>query len=354
MLKSLIRKYDIKADIRDYQDRIVTQTVSNLMSGHSTMIESPTGSGKTFMGLSACKLLLDKTPGLKVGWCTMRRNNLEQVEEENFKRGFNIDLHLISMFDRNPPKVDVLMVDEGHHDATTSMNIIHSKCSPKYLMAATATPIRSDRAALFFSKVVRDANIRFLIKSGYLSQFDHFTLPNWEPNTVARAFNSDPRRWGKSVMFFHTKKDCDIAQEALRAQGIASTVVTGETDRESQITDFRSGKLQVLINMMVLTEGFDCPEIQTAWVRPSSKGPTIQMAGRVLRKFEDRIKNIIQSTDTRYEFTKEASPNAKFITDHSGWTEVIENQKLEEATQKVLKELSLLAINSFNKESSND
>jgi superfamily II DNA or RNA helicase len=40
----------------------------------------------------------------------------------------------------------------------------------------------------------------------------------------------------------------------------------------------------VLANCMVLTEGFDEPTLQTVWVRRSGRGPTIQMAGRALRK----------------------------------------------------------------------
>ena len=37
-------------------------------------------------------------------------------------------------------------------------------------------------------------------------------------------------------------------------------------------------------NCVVLIEGFDCPELRTVFCRPSCKGVTIQMCGRVLRK----------------------------------------------------------------------
>ena len=53
---------------------------------------------------------------------------------------------------------------------------------------------------------------------------------------------------------------------------------------------------------MVLTEGFDDPTLQTVWVRPSGRGPTIQMAGRVLRKCGDMVKQIVQCRETRHPF----------------------------------------------------
>ena len=58
---------------------------------------------------------------------------------------------------------------------------------------------------------------------------------------------------------------------------------------------------------MVLTEGFDDPSLRTVWVRPSGKGPTIQMAGRVLRKFGDTVKQVVQCRQTRHPFVKTAT-----------------------------------------------
>lgn len=345
MLKDLFYKHSINAEVRDYQERIVEKTYNYLVSKESTIIQSPTGSGKTTMGLSVMKKLEEDYGGLKFGWCTMRKNNLKQVEKENDLKNFKLDIEFISMFDKNPPKVDVLMVDEGHHDATTSMNRIHSVCKPEFLFSATATPIRGDRAALFFKNVVKDATIRFLIKSGYLSKYNHNSLPDWMPSTVAEAYCRDKKRWGKSVMFFRTQKECKEALMYMNEDKVRAEIVTGESDRDRQIEDFRKGKLDLLINMMVLTEGFDCPELDSVFVRPSSKGPTMQMSGRVLRTYKNKIKNIIQSSDTKYEFIKEAPANDRFMLNENGiWVDLEENDNLEKEVYNSMEQLSKLIM----------
>jgi len=341
MIKNLYRKYGIKAEVRDYQERICEKTFNFLNSGNSVMIESPTGSGKSCMALTSAKLLEDIYPGLRVGWATMRRNNLAQAERENFEKGFNLDMKLISMFDKNPPEVDLLIVDEGHHDSTTSMNRIHSISKPKFVLGATATPVRSDKAALFFKKTVRDANTRFLVKQGYLAQFNHFSIPDWKPSTVADVYCKDRKKWGKSAIFFRTLEECNDCAYFLRSNGVKVEVVTGESDREDQLERFENGDIDVIINMMVLTEGYDNPKMQTVFCRPSSQGPTKQMAGRVMRRNGEMVKNIVQSADTRYEFTKEADALGRYKIHNGIWVPIQDKGDLME--QEITNSLSILS-----------
>ena len=55
------------------------------------------------------------------------------------------------------------------------------------------------------------------------------------------------------------------------------------------------------------------PELQTVFVRNSSRLPMIQMAGRVLRKHCDKaIANIVQSKDTCFQAKKMAEPEQIF------------------------------------------
>ena len=58
-------------------------------SERSALVLSPTGSGKTFMGLATASIL-QRTYGLRVGWTAMRRNLLTQASQENIAFGFNV------------------------------------------------------------------------------------------------------------------------------------------------------------------------------------------------------------------------------------------------------------------------
>lgn len=75
---------------------------------------------------------------------------------------------------------------------------------------------------------------------------------------------------------------------------------------------------------MVLTEGFDAPKLKTAFVRPSSKSPTVQMAGRVFRKHQTKQwANIVQNQDTHYPFTRHAASIEQWVEeDKVGWRSI--------------------------------
>ena len=336
----------IQIEPRDYQQRIVAKAIQmfagkfqNRRGGidpaaNSVMVESPTGSGKTVMGLLIARYFQERE-GLSIGWVAMRRNLLKQCEEENRARGFDVDLKLISMFDKNPPCVDMLIVDEAQHDAASSMANLHCKLKPKRILGLTATPFRTDRIKLCFDQIIKDAGIHRLIQDGYLSPFRHFTIPEYTAESVAERFASDQARWGKTLIFFHQSKDCYRCCELLQGRGVRAEVVTATTDRDRQLDDFEHGRLDVLINMNILTEGFDCPTLQTVFCRPSVKGCTIQMAGRVLRKCPDlEMKQIVQCSHTKHPFLKTALPAEQFAWMNDQWRSLKLNEQLVEISNR--------------------
>jgi hypothetical protein len=182
---------------------------------------------------------------------------------------------------------------------------------------------------------VKDAGIHQLIQDGYLSQFDHYAVPKWDAEELAEHYCADAGRWGKSIFFFHSVEECQALNRILWDRGITSDVVTGNTDRESQLAAFRAGDLDVLINCMVLTEGFDDPSLQTVWVRPSGKGPTIQMSGRVLRKFGGMTKQVVQCRQTRHPFSKTATPRQSYLWQTGQWRSPTVNPLINTCHQNV-------------------
>lgn len=287
-------------------------------------------SGKTIMGLSVCKKMLEysyelfnKPPDqIKIGWVAMRRNLLAQAVNEN-KKVECPNVVYISMFTKEPPDVDILVIDEAHHDAADSCANIHNISKPDYVLGLTATPYRTDRMKLCFNKIIKDAGFHQLIEDGYLAQFDQWVAPDWSVETVVNTYLQQPDKWGKSVMFFLTIDECMRAAQAIGRSGIPCEVVTGQTDRYRQIDQFIDGKLRVLLNVYVLSEGFDCCDLESVFVRDSSRGPTIQMAGRVLRKHDDvPVANIVQSVNTKYPFIRTAKANQQYLMQDNEWRAV--------------------------------
>lgn len=338
----------VQIELRDYQLRLGEKALAmyrgpfqdrhgrQMQEVDSVLLESPTGSGKTVMGLSIAKFM-EQEYGYRVGWVAMRRNLLAQAATENRHHQFNVDLRLISMFDRNPPEVDFLVVDEAQHDGARSMASLHAAVQPKKLLGLTATPFRSDRVKLCFEQVIADVGIEQLIQLGFLSRYHHFTIDDYTPVSVAAHLLGDRDRWGKSLLFFHRLEQCLECQRHLGESGVRAEVVTARSNREQQLEDFQTGRISVLISMAILAEGFDCPELKTVFCRPSGRGCTIQMCGRVFRKFENLPhKQIVQSRDTRYPITRSATPDAQYVWVDGSWRSLTANQHVAELSMNTL------------------
>jgi superfamily II DNA or RNA helicase len=303
---------------RDYQTRVIENTLQAVADGHQhILIEAPCGAGKTVMALEIARRLHEQY-NYTAGWCAMRKHLVRQAAEENdAKIGFK-HIEFFSMFNKNPPSADVLIDDEGHHTAAESAVTIYQKVNPRIHIALTATPFRTDRMKLCFSKVVKDSGIRALIDQGYLAPYHHYTFDNpWTPENVASAYLNDVERWGKTVGYFLTRVECEACAQLIRRGGVPCEVVWAGSDQEAQIAAFSRGEVPILLNMFILTEGFNAPDLKTVMVRPGSKGPTIQMTGRVLRP--KPYAQVIQNNDTKWLFSRTASPEQKFVLNHNEW-----------------------------------
>ncbi len=341
VLDELLRGTTIEP--RPYQARIVEKAVELFTQKQlrSILVESPTGSGKTVMGLLIAAAL-QREFGLKVGWVAMRRFLLAQAKAEVAERGIPLQAEFISMFDKNPPaNLDLLVVDEAQHDAAGSMAHLHNVIRPRYILGLSATPFRADKVKLCFDTSIRDAGIRTLIEDGYLSQYRHFTIPDYSPESVADCYIQDRARWGKTVFYFHTIPQCKRAADRLIAAGVRVEIISANGDREAQLDKFERGEVDCLVNCIVLAEGFDCPSLQTVFCRPSAKSITVQMCGRVLRKHADvPVKNIVQCQKTRWPFVRTAAPTLQYVWAETEWRTLQINPRIQQVAQSTMRALA--------------
>ena len=309
-------------EVRDYQTRIVQRTLDSIRDGHRhVLIEAATGAGKTVMGHLVAKQL-HELYGWRTGWTAMRTHLLHQAREDNQRLiGFQ-HIDYFSTFDATPPDaIDVLVDDEAQHSASETSADLYNKIKPKIVIGLSATPFRVDRMKLCFSTVIRDAGIRALIDGGWLAPFHHFTFPDqWTPENVAATYLRDRERWGKSVIFFLNLLQCFECAVLLAANGVRCEVVSGSSNQSAQIEAFEEGRVDVLLNVVVLTEGFNSPTLKTVFVRPGSKGPTMQMVGRALRRHPDKpFAQVVQNSATDWPFIKIASAERRFVYEGDDW-----------------------------------
>lgn len=114
---------------------------------------------------------------------------------------------------------------------------------------------------------------------------------------IVETYRANQDKYGQTILFavnvVHAIHLTALFKKAgIKADYVVSSVkdsVTGITisreDNERKLDDYRNGKLQVLINVNILTEGIDLPKTKTVFlVRPTVSSILMtQMVGRALR-----------------------------------------------------------------------
>lgn len=309
----------------------------------SVMLESPVGSGKTFMALQVIHRMQEHLgKPLKVNWVAPRRHLLRQVMEANMEL-YQESIRPVSLFDRFPPPADFVVLDEAHHEATQSCVLLYEKMHNTWTLGLSATPLRTDRMKLSFQDTVNTCSIGRLIRDGFLTPFHSYLLPHYDVKTVADIYLSASAQWGKSLVFFSTIKECFDFQERLMAADIPCEVVTAGSDKDRQLERFVSGECNVIANVLMLTEGFDQPDVRTIFARNASRLPTIQMCGRGLRRAPGKEHcNIVQSGDSRYLFEKVAPAANAFRMTNGRWLALKDGT--EEINTTLARSLELICL----------
>lgn len=226
-----------------------------------------------------------------------------------------------TLANRRLPPADVVFVDEAHHatSETWSKVLKHYTDSGAVVVGLTATPCRADGAGLgkWFDRLHVIAGFADLAAQGFLVTPRVFTTPRapdlskvkvnrageYDQTQVAqvmrdRALVGDVvAHWqrhaeGRTTAVFaanveHSRELC----EAFRAAGITAGHIDGamETDaRDAVLSDLRAGRITVVCNFGVLTEGWDEPRVKCVVLARPTKSLSLflQMCGRGLRPWQ--------------------------------------------------------------------
>lgn len=118
---------------------------------------------------------------------------------------------------------------------------------------------------------------------------------------IVERYVTNRARYGKTLIFADRWIQCDYLRSALLSHGVRADVVYSHVDaklgtveeRNRRTSDdntrairaFKKGELDVLINVRMLTEGTDVPDIQTVFLTRQTMSRVLmtQMVGRALR-----------------------------------------------------------------------
>lgn len=213
------------------------------------------------------------------------------------------------------PTPDFLICDECHHILANTYKKIIDKWHDAFLLGVTATPQRMGGVNLgdIFSSMVLAPDVSQLIKLGNLTDFIYYAPDTRIDLSGVRSrfgdfVNSDlsfvmnDNRiignivdhykkivGGKSAICYcvNVAHSQSVANSFIKF-GVPAAHIDGDTPhaiRESLVNDFRIGKINVLCNAELFSEGFDVPNMQAVILARPTKSLTlfIQQAMRPMR-----------------------------------------------------------------------
>jgi DNA repair protein RadD len=340
--------------LRSRQKAFVERSIAALGEHGNTLGVAPTGAGKTIM-LSAVAGEMINASAAKA--CVLaHRDELTDQNSAKFKRvNPGVTTSIVDAAEKSwagqvtfamvptlaraanldaMPAVDLLVIDEAHHAVADSYRRIIDRTLQRNPMArifgVTATPNRGDKKGLrqVFSNVADQIRIAELIASGHLVRPRTFVIDvgvqealkkvrrvaaDFDMGQVAEIMDKEPvtaaviahwkekARDRQSVVFCSTVEHARNVAEAFCAAGVRAALVHGEMGddlRRATLAAYAAGRTQVIVNVAVLTEGWDHPPTScVVLLRPSSfKSTMIQMVGRGLRTVDpDEYPGVIKS-----------------------------------------------------------
>jgi len=335
--------------LRDYQQAAVAAVINTWKTARSCLIVLPTGCGKTVVFGEVIRRLLAGEIGAEPRRAMILAHREELIRQAEDKVGaisggevrVEMGAEELEPFMGKWPQVVVstvqtqitgrmrkfspadfsaLIIDEAHHATSRS----YRKCVDHYLanpgcrlLGVTATPDRADQLALgnVFETVAYEYTTTEAISDGWLvpvrqklvkvGSLDYSKIStcagDFNQGELAEVLEEEKNLHGiasptieicgdkRAIIFATTVRQAErIAEIINRTRPDKAAWICGKTpkqDRHDTLNRFRDGELQFVVNVGVLTEGFDDSGVEVVvMARPTkSRALYAQMAGRATR-----------------------------------------------------------------------
>lgn len=243
--------------ILSHTDVLVNQTIDKLSL--AVGIEADREKAESYAELSA-RVVVGSVQTLS------RQSRLERFPSDHFK---------------------TVIVDETHHILSESYQRIVGYFSNAKVLGVTATPDRGDARNLgrFFEEIAHEVSLIELIRAGYLAPITVQTVPlaidisavatragDFSDEQLAEVLDPLLEEIGqaileyaaerKSLIFVPLIRTAERFAKILRELGLAAEMISGLcADRIEKLARFREGRTKILVNSMLLNEGYDEPSI---------------------------------------------------------------------------------------------
>lgn len=228
-------------------------------------------------------------------------------------------------------RIHFVIIDEAHHAMANTYRKLWKMFPNAKFLGVTATPWRMNHSGFtsIFDRLILTQSVKKFILQGYLSPYNYYSLkPNsWVQNAINGINKFD--KWGdydenalvntmdighiraqlvasykklawgkKGIIYSINKKHSKNICEDYRRLGVKIVDIDDSTPsalRKQYVEDFKAGKIDIIVNVNIFSEGFDCPDIEFIQLARPTRSLTmyIQQVGRGLRITKGKSKCII-------------------------------------------------------------
>lgn len=316
-------------ELHPYQKKLVQQTRKELANGkNSVLIQSPAGSGKSVVIAEIARLTVKK--GGHVLFMVHRKELVEQITN-SFKEN-DVDLSHCTIMTvgrvKNRlgklPKPTLIITDETHHSLAKTYRNVYKFYLTTPRIGFSATPWRMNGKGLHdvYESMVKGPSVKWLINNKYLAPFKYYSVNLVNSDKLKKSSTGDytnksmDEAVGKTIfgdvintykkvangqqaiVYAHSVEYSQIVADSFNQAGISARHVdakTPSTEREQIMTDFKAGKIKIICNVDLISEGFNVPDCSTViLLRPTASLVLfIQQSMRSMRYKPGKVATII-------------------------------------------------------------
>ena len=320
----------------DYQEDMKERIEKALRLHRSVMAQMPTGTGKTYLLTAVIDSFVSNNPMEKVWIVAHRRELVSQIDEtvrkfHSFSASNTSSLlssvkamsiqWLMRHYDEIEEEPGMIVIDEAHHALAKTYKEMWERFPNAMFLGLTATPCRLNGKGFtdLFDVLVQSWSVPEFISKGRLATYDFVSIKSdgvtqrlidslqkrgadgdYQNKEMDMLLNKKPsierlyqslEEFGKdrkgivyAINISHAQKITKQYQEH-GVKAIAIDSKTPAAERQQDIEAFKKGDIQVLVNVDIFSEGFDCPDVEFVQLaRPTlSLAKYLQMVGRGLR-----------------------------------------------------------------------
>ena len=326
----------MKIKLYDYQEDMKGRIEGELRLHRSVMAQMPTGTGKTYLLTAVIDSFVSNNPMEKVWIVAHRRELVSQIDETVRKfhsysasntssllssvKAMSIQW-LMRHYDEIEEEPGMIVIDEAHHALAKTYKEMWERFPNAKFLGLTATPCRLNGKGFtdLFDVLVQSWSVPEFISKGRLATYDFVSIKSdgvtqrlidslqkrgadgdYQNKEMDMLLNKKPsierlyqslEEFGKdrkgivyAINISHAQKITKLYQEH-GVKAIAIDSKTPAVERQQDIEAFKKGDIQVLVNVDIFSEGFDCPDVEFVQLaRPTlSLAKYLQMVGRGLR-----------------------------------------------------------------------